>query len=81
MNKQEVTKKLTKTKNCMDNETDYKMVDLATILNLLRVEGNQKIFIIDSFFTNNWVNYDYCQLTEEEIKKDYDWAWKYAKEV
>ena len=37
--------------------------------------------IIDSFFTNNWVNYDYCQLTEEEIKKDYDWAWKYAKEV
>ena len=47
MNKQEVTKKLTKTKNCMDNETDYKMVDLATILNLLRFEGNQKIFIID----------------------------------
>ena len=46
MNKQEVIKKLTKTKNCMDNETDYKMVDLATILNLLRVEGNQKIFII-----------------------------------
>ena len=37
--------------------------------------------IIDSFFTNNWGNYDYCQLTEEEIKKDYDWAWKYAKEV
>ena len=37
--------------------------------------------IIDSFFTNNWVNYDYCQLTEEEIKKDYDWAWKYAEEV
>ena len=37
--------------------------------------------IIDSFFTDNWRNYDYCQLTEEEIKKDYDWAWKYAKEV
>ena len=37
--------------------------------------------IIDSFFTNNWVNYDYCQLTEEEIKKDHGWAWKYAKEV
>lgn len=37
--------------------------------------------IIDSFFTNNWGNYDYCQLTEEEIKKDHDWAWKYAKEV
>ena len=37
--------------------------------------------IIDSFFTNNWGNYDYCQLTEAEIKKDHDWAWKYAKEV
>ena len=37
--------------------------------------------IIDSFFTNNWRNYDYCQITEEEIKKDHGWAWKYAKEV
>lgn len=37
--------------------------------------------IIDSFFTNNWGNYDYCQLTEEEIKKDHDWAWKYSEEV
>ena len=37
--------------------------------------------IIDSFFTNNWGNYDYCQLTEEEIKKDHEWAWKYAEEV
>lgn len=37
--------------------------------------------IIDSFFTNNWGNYDYCQLTEEEIKKDHGWAWKYAKKV
>ena len=37
--------------------------------------------IIDSFFTNNWGNYDYCQLTEEEIKKDFAWAWKYAKKV
>ena len=37
--------------------------------------------IIDSFFTNNWGNYDYCQLTEAEITKDHWWAWKYAKEV
>ena len=37
--------------------------------------------IIDSFFTDNWGNYDYCQLTEEEIKKDHGWAWKYAKKV
>ena len=37
--------------------------------------------IIDSFFTNNWGNYDYCQLTEEEIKKDHGWAWQFAEEV
>ena len=37
--------------------------------------------IIDSFFTNNWENYDYCQLTESEIKKDFAWAWQFAKEV
>ena len=37
--------------------------------------------IIDSFFTNNWENYDYCQLTEEEIKKDHGWAWQFAEGV
>ncbi|WP_394992669.1 DUF1642 domain-containing protein [Streptococcus alactolyticus] len=37
--------------------------------------------IIDSFFTNNWGNYDYCQLTEAEIKQDFDWAWRFAEEV
>ena len=37
--------------------------------------------IIDIFFTDNWGNYDYCQLTEEEIKKYHGWAWKYAKKV
>lgn len=37
--------------------------------------------IIDSFFTDKWENYGYCQLAESEIKKDHGWAWKYAKEV
>lgn len=37
--------------------------------------------VIGSFYNKNWRNYDYCQLTEEEIKKDHGWAWKYAKEV
>ena len=37
--------------------------------------------IIDSFFTNNWGNYDYCWLTEAEIKKEHEWAWQWAKEV
>lgn len=47
---------------------------------VLRKTTSEEI-IIDSFFTNNWGNYDYCQLTKEEIKRDFDWAWKYAKEV
>ena len=37
--------------------------------------------VIGSFYNKNWRNYDYCQLTEEEIKKDHGWAWKYAKKV
>ena len=37
--------------------------------------------IIDSFFTNNWGNYDYCWLTEAEIKKEHEWAWQFAEEV
>ena len=37
--------------------------------------------VIGSFYNKHWRNFDYCQLTESEIKKDHDWAWKYAKEV
>lgn len=37
--------------------------------------------VIGSFYNKYWRNFDYCQLTEAEIKKDHDWAWKYAKEV
>ena len=37
--------------------------------------------VIGSFYNKHWRNFDYCQLTEAEIKKEHDWAWKYAKEV
>ena len=37
--------------------------------------------ILGSFYNNNWRKYDYCQLTEEEIKKEHEWALKYAEEV
>lgn len=37
--------------------------------------------ILGSFYNNNWKKYDYCQLTEAEIKKEHSWAWKYSEEV
>ena len=37
--------------------------------------------VMGSFYNKHWRNYDYCQLTEAEIKKDHEWAWKYAEEV
>ena len=32
-------------------------------------------------FADNWKQEEYAQLTESEIKQDFEWAWKYAKEV
>lgn len=36
---------------------------------------------IDYYLSDNWRDYKCAQLTEAEIKKDHDWAWKYAEEV
>ena len=32
-------------------------------------------------FADNWKQEENAQLTESEIKKDFDWAWQFAKEV
>lgn len=32
-------------------------------------------------FSDNWKQFDNAQLTESEIKQDFDWAWQFAKEV
>lgn len=32
-------------------------------------------------FSNNWKQFDNARLTEDEIKKDYKWAWYFAEEV
>lgn len=32
-------------------------------------------------FSGNWKKFDNAQLTESEIKGDFGWAWKFAKEV
>lgn len=32
-------------------------------------------------FSDNWKQLDSAQLTENEIKENFDWAWQFAKEV
>ena len=32
-------------------------------------------------FADNWKQFDSAQLTESEIKEDFEWAWQFAKEV
>lgn len=39
-----------------------------------------KLFF-DVFFSEEWKTFGKCKLTESEIKKDFEWAWKFAKEV
>lgn len=51
-----------------------------------RNEDNKiKLHIWDCFpsieFSNDWKQLDIAQLTEAEIKKDFDWAWQFAEEV
>ena len=36
---------------------------------------------LDCYRSDNWRDYEFSQLTEAEIKREHDWAWKYAKEV
>lgn len=37
--------------------------------------------IINRYCIEQWEKFGDCQLTESEIKKDFEWAWKFAKEV
>lgn len=39
-----------------------------------------KLFI-EPFLIDDWETFGKCKLTESEIKKDFEWAWKFAKEV
>ena len=41
---------------------------------------NGKI-IVNRYCIEQWEKFGDCQLTEAEIKQDFDWAWKFAKEV
>ncbi|WP_203267648.1 DUF1642 domain-containing protein [Streptococcus uberis] len=37
--------------------------------------------IVITIVGERWRRYDSFQLTEQEIRKDFDWAWQFAKEV
>ena len=41
---------------------------------------NGKI-IINKYYIEQWERFGDCQLTESEIKQDFEWAWQFAKEV
>ncbi|QBX15834.1 DUF1642 domain-containing protein [Streptococcus equinus] len=46
----------------------------------LSKKSGDKIYI-DYHFNDCWQTYEKSQLTEAEIKKDFDWAWQFAEEV
>lgn len=49
---------------------------------ILRRNNEGKIYISFSVFNRKtWRCDENAQLTESEIKKDFDWAWEFAKEV
>ena len=47
--------------------------------------GKVELFIWSGYtsieFADNWKQEENAQLTESEIKKDFDWAWQFAEEV
>ena len=46
--------------------------------------GEEGKIFLNSWFvyeSKNWKNQPYAQLTEQEIKQDFEWAWQFAKEV
>ena len=52
----------------------------GSVILLRNNEG--KIYISFSFFNREtWRGAEKAQLTEAEIKKDFDWAWEFAEEV
>lgn len=47
---------------------------------VLQKDNHNKVYI-DLHYIANWRNLRGVQLTEAEIKQDFDWAWQFAKEV
>lgn len=47
----------------------------------LAKNGHGEIQITQFLPGYDWKNDGRCQLTESEIRKDFDWAWRFRKEV
>lgn len=47
---------------------------------VLQKDNHNKVYI-DLHYVDNWRKLRGVQLTEAEIKQDFDWAWQFAKEV
>ena len=48
---------------------------------ILRRDNKGKIYISFSFNRKTWRCEENAQLTESEIRKDFDWAWEFAEVV
>ena len=44
-------------------------------------KGTDGQVYISCYVAHNWRDHKIVQLTEEEIKKDFEWAWQFAEEV
>ena len=61
------------------NDSGYSKIYLAK-----NKDGKVELFTWSGYtsieFADNWKQEENAQLTESEIKKDFDWAWQFAKE-
>ena len=62
------------------NSSGYSKIYLAK-----NKDGKVELFTWSGYtsieFADNWKQEENAQLTESEIKKDFDWAWQFAEEV
>ena len=62
------------------NDSGYSKIYLAK-----NKDGKVELFTWSGYtsieFADNWKQEENARLTESEIKKDFDWAWQFAKEV
>ncbi|MEG3298197.1 DUF1642 domain-containing protein [Streptococcus suis] len=54
--------------------------NIGTEVHILMMNGFKQV-VIKKELGNDWKKKKGFQLTEEEIKKDFEWAWQFAKEV
>ncbi|HEL1960701.1 TPA: DUF1642 domain-containing protein [Streptococcus suis] len=54
--------------------------NIGTEVHILMMNGFKQV-VIKKELGNDWKKKKGFQLTEEEIKEDFEWAWQFAKEV